>query len=59
MSLVALLTYVLFILLMQSVNGDQFSNFTFLLSLFPTAATPAMFATDIISLTSKYASLYN
>ena len=44
---------------MQSVNGEQFSNFTFLLSLFPTAATPAMFATDIIPLTSKYASLYN
>ena len=45
--------YVLFILVMQLVNGAQFFNITFLLVLF----TAAVFGTVIVPLTSMYASL--
>ena len=49
----ALSTCVLFISLIQSVNGAQFLNITFLL------LSPAPPATDIVPLTSIYASLYS
>ena len=51
----ALSTCVLFISFMQSVNGAQFLDFSFLLLLF--TATYAVFPTDIISLTSMRSSL--
>ena len=46
----ALSTCVLFILLMQSVNGAQFSNITFLFLLFGVAAVP-VFKIVIVPLT--------
>ena len=51
----ALFICVLFVLfmLMQLVNGAQFSNITFYLSLF----AAALFATDIVLLKMMYASL--
>ena len=48
---------VLFILLMQSVNGAQFLNITFLLALFASTLAAAVLLTDIFPLTSIYASL--
>ena len=48
---------VLFILLIQLVNGAQFLNITFLLVLFAAAPTAALLLTDIFPLTSIYASL--
>ena len=48
-------TCVLFISLMQPVNGAQFLNITFLLSLFGFA--PASGAIDIVPLTRIFASL--
>ena len=53
----ALSTCVLFVSLMQSVNGAQFSNITFLLKLFAAAHSAALFALDIVPLTSIYVSL--
>ena len=49
--------WVLFILLMQLVNGAQFLNITFLLVLFAAAAAEAVLLTVIFPLTSIYASL--
>ena len=48
---------VLFILLIQLVNGAQFLNITFLLVLFASAPAAAVLLTVIFPLTSKYASL--
>ena len=42
---------------MQSVNGAQFLNITFVLVLFASAPAPAVLLTDIFPLTSIYASL--
>ena len=39
------------------VHGAQFLNTTFLLLLFPALPAAAVFVTDIIHLTNKYASL--
>ena len=50
-----LLICVLLILLMQSVNGAQFSNTTFLSELF--GLSPVYAAIDIVPLRSIYASL--
>ena len=52
----ALSTCIFFILLLQSVNGTQYLNFTFLLVLFVAPTTAAVLATAIISLTSIYTS---
>ena len=46
-----------FVTLMQSINGTQFLNNTFLLLFFVSAPWVAVFATDIVPLTSIYASL--
>ena len=51
------LYYYLFISLMQSVNGAQFLNISFLLPLFATAGGATMFGTDIVPLKSIYVSL--
>ena len=48
--------WLLFILLMQLVNGAQFLNITFLAALFAEAPLAAVLLTDIFSLTSTYAS---
>ena len=53
----ALSIWVLFILLMQLVNGAQFLNITFLLVLFAAAPAPALLLTVIFPLASIYASL--
>ena len=53
----ALSKSVLFILLMQLVNGAQFLDITFLLSLFASAPSAAVLLTVIFPLTSIYASL--
>ena len=53
----ALSTWVLLILLMQSVNGAQLLNITFLPVLFAPVPAPAVLLTDISPLTSIYASL--
>ena len=53
----ALSTCILFILHMQSVNGAQFSNITFLPVLFAAVAAAAVFGTVIVSLTCMYFSL--
>ena len=53
----ALSTCVLFISLMQSVNGASFLNITFLLALFAAAAPAVVFGTVIVPLTSIHASL--
>ena len=53
----ALSMWVLFILLMQLVNGAQFLIITFLLVLFAVAPSAAVLLTDIFPLTSIYASL--
>ena len=53
----ALSACVLFISLMQSVNGAQFLNMTFLLVLFAAAPATELPATDIVPLKSIYASL--
>ena len=50
-------TGVLFISLMQLVNGEQFLNTTFLLVLFALASSAAVLLTAIVPLTSIYASL--
>ena len=47
----------LFILFMQSGNGEQFLNITFRLLLFAAALSPVEFATDIVPSTCIYASL--
>ena len=52
----ALSTCVLFISLMQSVNGVQYLNIAFIFLLFVDAVVPA-FATVIVPLTIKYALL--
>ena len=52
----ALSTCVLFVSLMQLVNGAQFSN-TYLLVLFAAASSAAMFRTAIVPLKCMYASL--
>ena len=54
----ALSIWVLFILLMQLVNGAQFLNITFLLILFAAAPLAAVLLNDMFPLTSIYASLY-
>ena len=53
----ALSVWVLFVLLMQQVNGAQVLNITFLLVLFAAAPSAAVLLTVIFSLTSIYASL--
>ena len=53
----ALSIWVLFILLMQSVDGAQFLNITFLLVLFASASAAAVLLTDTFPLASIYASL--
>ena len=53
----ALSISVLFILLMQLVNGAQFLNITFLLSLFASAPSAVVLLIAIFHLTSIYASL--
>ena len=53
----ALSNWVLFILLMQSVNEAQFLNITFLLVLCPSASAAAVLLTNIFPLTSIYTSL--
>ena len=50
----ALSTCVLSTSLMQPVNGVQFLNTTFSMLLFVSAAYAAVFATDIVPLTSIY-----
>ena len=52
-----LFTCVLFVSLMKSVNGAHFSNIIYLLTLFTAAPSTAVFALDIVPLTSTYASL--
>ena len=49
--------YVLFILLMQLVNGAQFLNITFLMVLLAAAPSAAVLLTVIFPLTSIYATL--
>ena len=56
-TLIALPTRVLFILLMQSVNGAQFLDIAFLSVLFGAASSAAVLLTTIFPLTSIYASL--
>ena len=51
----ALSTCIMFISLMQSVNGTDYSNITFLLPLFATVAVAVVFETDIVPLTSMHA----
>ena len=51
-------TYILFILLMQLVNGAQFLNINFLLVLLFGRLWAAVFLTFIVLLTSIYALLY-
>ena len=53
----ALSISLLFILLMQLVNGAQFLNITFLLTLFAAAPPAAVLLTVIFPLISTYASL--
>ena len=53
----ALSTCVLFISLMQSVNGAQILKITFLLPLFTAADATVMFGFVIVPLKSTYASL--
>ena len=53
----ALSICVLFIWLIQLINGAQFLNITILLALFASASAAAVFGTVIILLTSIYASL--
>ena len=53
----ALSIWVLFILLMQLVNGAQFLNITFLFVLSAALPAPAVLFTAILPLTSIYASL--
>ena len=53
----ALSACVLFISLMQSVNGVRFLNISFIFVLFASASVSVVFATDITPLTSIYASL--
>ena len=53
----ALSTCILFISLMQSVNGAQFVNIMFLSILFAAANVAAVFSTVIVPLTHMYASL--
>ena len=48
---------VLFILLMQLINGAQFLNITFLLALFSSASAAAVFGTVVVPLAGIYASL--
>ena len=50
----ALSTCIMFISLMQSVNGTDHSNITFLLPLFATVAVAVVFETDIVPLTSMH-----
>ena len=50
----ALSTCIMFISLMQSVNGTDYSNITFLLPLFATVAVAVVFETDIVPLTSMH-----
>ena len=50
-------TCVLFILLMQSVNGAQLLSITFLFVLFAASAAAVVSATDVVALTNIYASL--
>ena len=50
-------TCVLFILLMQLINGAQFLNISFLLALFTGTSAAAVFGTYIVALTCMYASL--
>ena len=50
-------TCVLFISVMQTANGAQFLNITFLLVLFTTAPAAAVFGTVIVPLTSMHALL--
>ena len=52
----ALFNYVLFISLMQSINGAQFLNVTFLF-LLPWAAVVPVFEIVIVPLTCMYGSL--
>ena len=49
--------WVLFILLMELVNGEQFLNITFLIVLFTAAPSAAVLLAYIFPLTSTYASL--
>ena len=51
----ALSIWVLFILLMQLVNGAQFLNITFLLVIFAAAPSSAVSLTVIFPVTSIYA----
>ena len=53
----ALSTCVLFILLIQLVNGAKFLNTTFLLVLFALEPAAAVLLTAIVPLTRTYASL--
>ena len=53
----ALFICVLFISLMQSVNGAQFLNITFIFVLLASGSAAGVFVTDIVPLTSIYASL--
>ena len=57
MSLALPTTCVLFILLMQSVNGAKFFYFNLLLILFAASSAAEVSAIDIVSLKSIYASL--
>ena len=50
----ALFTCVLSILLMQSVNGVQFSKITFIIALFASAYAAEVFVNNIVYLTSMY-----
>ena len=50
-------TCVLFNLLMESVNGAQFLNITFLFLLFGAEASASVFGTVIASLTIMYVTL--
>ena len=52
----ALSTGVLFISLMQLINGAQFLNITFLLILFASASAAAVLLIPIVPLTKMYAS---
>ena len=53
----ALSIWVLFILLMQLVNGAQVLNITFLFVLFASAPASGVLVSDIFPLTSIYPSL--
>ena len=50
-------TFVLFISLMQLMNGAEFFNITLLLALFASASAAAALLTAIVPLTRIYASL--